>query len=123
MKELFGIPVLKLKKGEVINCSMSTDDGDDSGFVRYNKKYRGKIVVEYGEHILRLADRYYGKNRYSALKIILEANPEITDQDLVLEGQVLRLPIIDPDDSATSENNEPHVSDINVEDHPVSGSE
>ena len=74
-----------------------------------------EVVVEYGEHILRLADRYYGKKRYSAMKIILEANPEITDKDVVWAGQTLRLPIIDPDDEATSENNKSILTDIKDE--------
>ncbi len=94
----------------------------DSEEVKEETKYQ-EIVVEYGEHILRLADRYYGRNRYSAMKIILKANPEITDQDVVWAGQVLRLPIIDQDNDATSENNEPVVPDIKTEDLSAGGSE
>lgn len=83
----------------------------DSGEVKEEARYQ-EIVVEYGEHILRLADRYYGKKRYTAMKIILEANPEITDEDVVWAGQVLRLPIIDLDDNSTSHNNKSNVPDI-----------
>ncbi|MBN1830526.1 MAG: AAA family ATPase [Deltaproteobacteria bacterium] len=94
----------------------------DSKGIKKEAGYQ-EIVVEYGEHILRLADRYYGKNRYSAMKIILEANPEITDQDVIWAGQVLKLPILDPDDGITSENDEPIVPDIKVEDLPTDGNE
>ena len=94
----------------------------DSEEVKEEARYQ-EIVVEYGEHILRLADRYYGRNRYSVMKIILEANPEITNQDVVWAGQVLRLPIIDQNHDATSENNEPDVPDIKTEDLSAGGGE
>jgi general secretion pathway protein A len=74
-----------------------TYSSPDSQEVKGEGKYQ-QIVVEYGEHILKLADRYYGKNRYSAMEMILEANPEITNKDVVWEGQILRLPIIDSND-------------------------
>jgi type II secretory pathway predicted ATPase ExeA len=105
-------------EGSVSQTFSSLDSGEVKEEVRYQE-----IVVEYGEHVLRLADRYYDRNRYSAMKIILEANPEITDKDVVWAGQVLRLPMIDLNDDTTSENNQPIVPDIKAEDHSTSGSE
>jgi len=106
------------KKESVSQISSSLDSEE----VKEEAKYQ-EIVVEYGEHILRLADRYYGRNRYSIMKIILEANPEITDQDMVWAGQVLRLPIIDQDNDATSEDNDPVVPDIKAENLTAGGDE
>jgi general secretion pathway protein A len=109
----------EVKKEESLSQTFSSLS---PGEVKEETEYQ-EIVVEYGEHVLRLADRYYGKNRYSAMKIILEANPEITDEDVVWEGQVLRLPIIGSDDVVTLENKESIVPDINAEDYSASGDE
>jgi phage tail protein X len=60
-------------------------------------RIRKTVIVERGETISSLAQKYYGVGSHAVMDQILTVNPEITNLHLVREGQTLKLPEIKED--------------------------
>ncbi len=52
------------------------------------------VVVQKGQTISRLAMDYYGMSNITLVDLILEANPAITNPDLIEVGQKIVIPIV-----------------------------
>ncbi|MEN6432626.1 MAG: AAA family ATPase [Smithella sp.] len=52
------------------------------------------IIVEEGQSIIRLEQQYYGRSNIALADLILDANPEITNANLISVNQKIRIPKI-----------------------------
>lgn len=51
----------------------------------------GQVVIQKGDYLYRIMKDAYGKDS-KMLPLVLKANPQIQDPDLILPGQIIRLP-------------------------------
>jgi nucleoid-associated protein YgaU len=57
------------------------------------KPLKDKIIVKKGETLNEILIRIYGKADTKLLSEIMKLNPEIKNPDLILENQIIRLPV------------------------------
>ena len=87
------IRIIKEEEHDFSISDVQLDDKEKSGLTAYSKNEKiRKIVVKNGDTLGRIIVKTYGSYNDITLSKVQRQNPEIMDPDLILPGQIIKLP-------------------------------